>query len=202
MKKCLGFDFDKTLTYRDTLFGFFRHCARKNLFYPVKLLLYFTAMVAAKLKLISNTRLKEIGVRLFLAGKSREEIKTCAESYAKTISLNKLYRSLDFADGNRYVIVSASFEEYVRMLFPVHVQVIASKLAYEDGKVTGVARNCYAQEKATFVRSEGIETFDCFYTDSISDLVLVKMSRESVVVQGDTSVACSNSKAFVECFGK
>ena len=202
MKKCLGFDFDKTLTYHDTLFGFFRHCARKNLLYPVKLLLYFVAMVAAKLKMLSNTRLKEIGVRLFLAGEKREEIEACARSYAKTISLNKLYRSLDFADGNRYVIISASFEEYLKTLFPAHVEVIASKLAYEDGKVTGVARNCYAQQKEAFVRVAGIEAFDCFYTDSISDLALVKMSRKSVVVQGDTTVVCSNSKAFVECFGK
>ena len=65
MKRIVVFDFDKTLTYKDTLLGFFTTVGRERAFFLPKLMFYLFSMVQAKTGLISNTTLKERGVALF-----------------------------------------------------------------------------------------------------------------------------------------
>jgi phosphoglycolate phosphatase-like HAD superfamily hydrolase len=85
----IAFDFDGTLTDKDTLLGFFVQF--KTRFKIVKIILYLMAMIITKLKIISNTRLKAIGVLFFLKEKSKSEIETIGEAYARTIKLNNVY---------------------------------------------------------------------------------------------------------------
>jgi len=63
MKEIIVYDFDKTLTYKDTLYGFFKAVANRDIFYFPKLFIYISFMVFAKLGLISNTTLKEYGIK-------------------------------------------------------------------------------------------------------------------------------------------
>ena len=80
------FDFDKTLTNRDTLLGFYLFCNRKPK--PVlccSLGLYFVSQVLHKLKLLSNDQLKQIGVWLFLRGQDQGSVESRACEYSTTI---------------------------------------------------------------------------------------------------------------------
>lgn len=65
MNSVIVYDFDKTLTYKDTLLGFFMHVGRRKRFYIPRLLLYMLYMVKSKAGMMSNTMLKEKGVNLF-----------------------------------------------------------------------------------------------------------------------------------------
>ena len=188
------YDFDKTLTYKDTLLGFFLEFSKN----PLKLFIYFLAMVFAKLKLISNDTLKEVGVRLYLYKKTKDEVKKLSKSYAKKIKTNFIYKDIDYSQT--IYIVSASFEEYLKPLFPKEVFVVASKLRYKDGRVDGVLFNCYGENKIKALKNYKVLKIDSFFTDSYSDLPLVKISKKTVVIKGDEAIECESLDDFKRCF--
>ncbi len=190
------FDFDKTLTYKDTLFDFFRFVAKNRKGFVFKVPLYFISMIFTKLKLISNTKLKEIGINLFLKGLSKKKLKEISNQYAKTIKLNKLYYSTNFKDNN-YFIVSASFEEYLKPLFPTSTTILASSLIYKEGKVETLKFNCYKQNKLQALKALNITNIDKLYTDSISDLPLAKISSKIYLINDDSIRVCKSINEFI-----
>jgi len=201
MKNIVVYDFDKTLTYKDTLLGFFRHAAPKNIFYPLKLTLYIAAMVGVKIKIISNSKLKDSGIKLFLKGMSEKEFEEKCQSYAKIIICNKVYQKL-LQNETSCHIVTASFETYVKALFPDSVKVTGSRILFEDGKAEGLLFNCYGTDKAEALHKAGINAIDIFYTDSFSDFPLVKMAKKSYIVKGDMLIECSSAEVFQNYFQK
>ena len=200
MKRVVVFDFDKTLTYKDTLLGFFTTVGRERAFFLPKLMFYLFSMVQAKTGLISNTTLKERGVALFLKNLSAETVAKYAHEYGKKIVFNKLYRRLDFDEKSLYVVVSASFEEYLKPLFPDFVEVIGSRLAYENSCVSALKFNCYEKEKVKALSEKGIESIDLLYTDSFSDYALAKIAKKIVIVEKDKLTECKSIEAFREYF--
>jgi len=205
MKKTVVYDFDKTLTYKDTLWGFFSYCAKRDMLYPLKSLCYFGAMVAAKFSLISNSTLKKVGIALFLRGKTTGEIAACAKAYVNEIVFNELFHEVvqKAKEGNkneRIYVVSASFEEYLTPLFPPEVSVVGSRLKYTNQSVSRLEMNCYKEKKADLLKQSGIEKIDLLYTDSYSDAALARMSDHIVVVQGDRQSFCEGYEAFERHF--
>ncbi len=196
------YDFDKTLTYKDTLFGFFYSSVKNPLLLFPKLTIYMGSMVLAKFKVISNTRLKEIGIRVFLKGKSSHDISLLAQKYAKVIPFNKLYERFDVDPKNRYFIVSASFQEYLYPLFSKDVHVIGSVLSYEKDKVCGLEFNCYKEKKVLALKKIGIDQIDLLYTDSYSDVALAKISKKIVIVDGDKLIEVGNIDEFKRYFNR
>ena len=190
------FDFDKTLTYEDTLFGFFYICSRNDLTTCIKLPLYFLSMVAHKLKLISNENFKRIGVRLFLRGKTKEFIRNCAEEYSGNIKLNHVYHT-EFKKYNNPYVISASFYEYLLPLFPT-ANILCSEIEFSDNRVKCLKTNCYGKVKYQLLSANGIDYIDILYTDSVSDLPLARFSKEINLVKGDQIIKCHDLEHFLE----
>jgi len=182
------FDFDKTLTKKDTLFGFYREVDGKNPFFLFKHLILLSAAVLFKFRFINNDRLKKTGVRLFLMGKSRKKIMAAAQSYSKKIELNKIYREhySNLAKEEK-VILSASLEEYLKFLFPGE-QVYASTLNYSNDRVKGLTRNLYGDRKKRLLNSFGIDKIICLYTDSYMDEPLMRISEKVFLVKEDRKI--------------
>ena len=204
MKRIVVYDFDKTLTYHDTLQGFFTIAGRERAFFLPKMFKYMTDMVLAKAGVITNTELKERGVAYFLKGLSTDTIEELSRVYGKQIRLNRLYRQMldTMQNDTHYFVISASFEAYVRPLFPENVTVIGSRLSYENGHVDSLAFNCYKEAKRSVLHEVGIFEIDLLYTDSYSDVALAKMAKRIVVVDRDNLKECENAKAFKECFSR
>jgi len=59
MSNKVVFDFDKTLTYKDTLLGFYKECTPNLILWCVKFAMYLFFMCLTKIKLINNTALKK-----------------------------------------------------------------------------------------------------------------------------------------------
>ena len=190
------FDFDKTLTCKDTLFGFYRVCSRKDIAKLVKFLIYAILMVAHKLKFVSNENLKWMGVIVFLRGKSREHITKCANEYSNRIRLSPVYHTEVKRYSNPYII-SASFVDYLIPLFPA-ATVFGSEIEFDDNKVKSLKKNCYGKDKPQVLEEIGIDHIDILYTDSISDLPLAKISKKIKLVKGDRIIGCHNLKHFIE----
>jgi len=193
------YDFDKTLTYTDTLFSFFRHCSKKDIFYILKLIAYFCIMLTTKFKFTSNNTLKQVGIRLFLYNKTRMEIQKLSKLFSSKIKFNRLYKELDFDKSNEYYVISASFVEYLVPLFPKNVKVIGSKLLYHDDLVKGLKFNCYKENK---LRNLNLDKIDIFYTDSLSDYPLAKISKKTYIVDEDKMTLCIGIDKFLEYFNK
>ncbi len=199
-EKIIVYDFDKTLTYKDTLFGFFYASIKNPLLDFPKLTIYIGSMVLAKFKVISNSLLKEIGVELFLKGKSSHDITLLSQKYARLIPFNNLYETLHVDSQNDYFIISASFEEYLYPLFSKDVHIIGSVLSYDGDKVSGLKFNCYKEKKVLALKQRGIEEIDLLYTDSYSDLALAKISKKIVIVDGDKLIEVGNIDEFKRYF--
>ena len=196
------YDFDKTLTYHDTLLGFYCHATPRTLFYHAKRLLYLGAIVATKLKLIDNDRFKVIGIILFLRGQSRETLQQKGVEYAGTLRTNNLYTSLMENHSEEVWIVSASFEEYLVPLFG-RERLLATRIAYDrDGNAAGLEFNCYKEEKRKALIERGVEQIGLFYTDHYSDLPVAEMSDTICLVDGDSIKECHSVEHFKAACGK
>ncbi len=181
----VGFDFDKTLTYKDTLLGFFLACARgPKLATIAKLGLYAAGMVATKAGAMSNDGLKQLGISLFLKGLTRAEVAETGARYGSGIHLNEIHATR-FIPAAGAVIISAGFEEYLRPLFPDN-PVVASKLRYDAAdRVSGLAFNCYGAAKVGALRLAGFDKLDVFYSDSYSDQPVMDLADTVYLVKGD-----------------
>ena len=178
------FDFDNTLTYRDTLLGFYVHCNRgSQLVLVCKLGIYLAFALLHKLSLLSNDALKHLGVRLFLRGASEKWIRDKAREYSGQIELNCVYHDYLSRFDSVY-IVTASFREYVEHVFP-NQKVIGSELMYRDGKVAAVRVNCHGKTKVKMLKSAGVDQCDCFFTDSRKDLPVAQIATKAFLVRGD-----------------
>lgn len=160
-------DFDKTLTKRDTLFGFFVFMSfhskkRRFLLLPI----YTFAMICSYFGFLSNDYIKMLGVSFFLNGMQVDELTKLSRLYAKKIVFNDLYYSLIKCSEkfSSVVVATASFSCYVKNCFPDHYVVIGSELSFENGFVTGLACNNFGSRKL-----EVLKRLDLRYDVSISD---------------------------------
>jgi HAD superfamily phosphoserine phosphatase-like hydrolase len=182
----VGFDFDKTLTFRDTSLGFYKICSKSNarffLFFPF----YFLCSILYKFKIISNDQLKHVAVQIFLRGLSLEQFHNKCKQYSKKIEFNNILTQLDYykEKGCAIYIITASFSSYISELFsglPVHV--IGSELVFKNNRVNGVKINCFGKKKVDELKKCGVHRLDVFYTDSYSDYPLIMLSKKSFLVK-------------------
>ncbi len=156
------FDFDGTLTRRDTLLAFISFA-----FSPARLwaelLLLSPRLVAMKLGLADNGRTKErLFARLF-AGWSVEKFAACCEAFARESEARLMraegLRAVEEAlkSGGEVLIVSASVDTWVRPFFSKLIErfgadrlrLLGTQIETRDGVVTGrfLTKNCYGSEK-------------------------------------------------------
>jgi len=159
MKKIYAFDFDGTLTKRDSLIEFIRF-ARGNWAFIVGFLLYLPLLILMKLRLYPNYKAKQKVFAHFFEGMAIEEFDSLCQRFAqeKRGMLNRwMVNNLKNAlkDGDEVVIVSASIDNWVQPFFP-EVKVLGTKIEVVDGIVTGrfLTKNCYGKEKVNRIMQE------------------------------------------------
>lgn len=197
MRKIAAFDFDGTITYKDTLFDFIVYnygsrgllcCIIRNIF---NLCLY-------AIGLRSNSKAKEKLLATMLRGASIEEFKTMCENYSlkrvpqiirkKTIEKINLHT----AKGDTLVIVSASPEDWIKpwAMKNGFSNVLATQIEKKDGVLTGsfASKNCYGEEKVNrlateFPYREDIEI--TAYGDSNGDIPMLKFANEGFLIKNN-----------------
>jgi len=200
-KRTIVFDFDKTLTKKDTLTSFYLHVYGYKLSIVHKLFIYNIHRILLKLRLITNDDLKELGVSLFLKGKPIELIAAKSVEYAQKINLNHLYSDYDFKNIDEDIfIISASFEMYLKHLFPDNVKVYGSTLNVVDNKVYDLEFNCFSWSKIKVLNDLGITTIDVLYTDSLSDLPLATIAAKIFIVNNERVIKVNNAVDFISFY--
>ena len=184
-----AFDFDGTLTRRDTLLPFLLHNLGATAIARRALVLSPT-LAGYAIGLIDNGVAKErVFVRCF-AGMHKDELQQEAEQFAAFVLpgllRNEAMQCLDWhqQQGHRCVVISASLELYVRPWAERagFDDVIATQLeTREDGRITGKlsGANCFGIEKARRLEAllgarDGYNLYA--YGDSRGDRELLSMA--------------------------
>ena len=75
------------------------------------------------------------------------------------------------------------------------MKIIGSKINIEKNQLEF---NCYGENKILALNNEKINCIDVFYTDSISDLPLAKLSKKIILIKNDKMIECNNIEDFIK----
>lgn len=162
MSRIAFFDFDGTITTKDTLLEIIKYKHGKGKFY-FGFLLHSPWLVAYKLGIISNQLAKEKVLRYFFRKMSPEQFQHMSDGFARTeipalVRPKALYEIQKLKEaGAEVVIVSASAENWIReWCFSLQLKLIATQLEVKNGHMTGkiVGRNCHGEEKVARIKSK------------------------------------------------
>lgn len=158
MEEIYAFDFDGTLTRRDTLPEFIRF-ARGGVLMAAGFMLLSPLIVLMKLRLYPNYKAKQRLFSLFFRGMEIEQFDAlCARFTAERSDLLRPegIKTMKKAqeEGKTVAVVSASIDNWVAPFFP-GVTVIGTRIEVKDGLITGrfLTPNCYGREKVNRLRA-------------------------------------------------
>ena len=187
MKKIVAFDFDGTLTNKDSLLAFIRYVHGSwRLWWGF--LLHTPILVLMVLKLYHHSKAKERVFSYFFKGMTLSEFNMWCQRFAsdcRAILRPQGITAVEQAqrDGAEVVIISASIDNWVQPFFP-QVRVLGTQVEVSDGLLTGcfLTKNCFGQEKVNRLLAVYPQRHDYHltaYGDSEGDKALLAFADES-----------------------
>ena len=188
------FDFDGTLTTKDTLLEFIKFsCGIKRFCIGFALLSPFLLLM--KMRLYPNGKAKEKILSFFFKGWDYERFSLIGHRFSKNIDSfvrKKIVSCLHdhLMRGDIVYVVTASIEEWVRPWCIQHGvnYVLATKMEIQNRKLTGrlSTPNCYGQEKVNrFLKMESNRTdyYLIVYGDSKGDIEMMDLADEKIYLK-------------------
>lgn len=183
------FDFDGTITFRDSLIDFIKFAVGYSRFLR-GILLLSPVIFAYKLKTLPNWKAKEAVLTHFFGGWNSKLFDEKAMQYGSR-KLPDIVRKVAFERllfhkdaGHEIVIVSASIENYLKHWCKKYdFGLIATKLEVVDSKITGriSGKNCYGAEKIKRIKERlNLAHFESIYAygDSPGDFDMQRLANE------------------------
>ncbi len=189
MKNVIAFfDFDGTITSKDTLFEIIRFQKGPAALYAGMALLS-PLLVMFRLKLISNHRMKETVLQFFFRNTPLDVFQQQCNDFCR-LRLPALLRPKALnaiawhqAEGHKVYIVTASAENWVAPWSEtLGIPCLGSRLQINDGRVTGLLTgpNCNGNEKVCRIREAvHLTTFETVYAygDSNGDREMLALAQ-------------------------
>jgi HAD superfamily hydrolase (TIGR01490 family) len=190
MNTVAAFDFDGTITRKDTLLEFIKFSKGSFKLYS-SILLFLPLLLAMKLKILPNWKVKQLAFAYLYKGVSVEVFnKLCSEFCTvidKILSTKAMEAIKSHRENNdKIIIISASIENWVKPWADkagIDI-VLATKIETDkNGLLTGrfLTKNCYGQEKVNRL----LEIFPnrndyklIAYGDSCGDKELIEFADE------------------------
>jgi phosphatidylglycerophosphatase C len=186
-KEIALFDFDGTITTKDTLFQFIK-CSKGLFWFYLGFMLNLPFLIAFKLGLISNQAAKEKVLKFFFHNTPAHKFEHFCSQFSTQV-LPTLVRPKAILEINKLkarnvlvVVVSASPENWIEGWARQNgLEVIASRLEILNGRITGklIGKNCSDDEKVNRVN----ESFDlsqfrvvAAYGDSNGDKAMLRLA--------------------------
>jgi len=181
------FDFDGTITKKDTLIDFIKYSVGERNYY-LGMFVNLPMLLRFKLKLLPNDEAKQRLLAYFFGNWSEDRFKEAAYNYSlneidkivKKSALEKIDRHKK--DGDMVVVVSASLECWLKpWCEKENLDLICTKMRFDEGKVSGrfLGKNCHGQEKANRIKENfDLKEFDKIYAygDSSGDRQMLELS--------------------------
>ena len=196
MTKLYAFDFDGTLTTRDTLLEFIRFtCGTRRFLFGF--LLFAPLLVLMKLGLYPNGKAKQKVFAHFFKGMAIDAFDTLCQDFARThrhLLRPDIVRLLEqaLAEGAEVLVVSASIDNWGRPFFETkdrsrEITILGTQIEIVDGCLTGrfLTPNCYGQEKVRRILAlhpDRSAYYLTAYGDSRGDREMLAFADESHTV--------------------
>lgn len=187
MKKIYAFDFDGTLTTKDTLIEFIRY-AKGSMALGLGFMRYAHLLVLMKIGLYPNYKAKQKFFSHFFKDTTLDDFNALCKAFAASSSHLLRPNAIEainhaIKEGSEVLIVSASIDNWVQPFFP-QVKVVGTQIEVIDGKLTGrfLSKNCYGQEKVNRILSLYPNRQDYHltaYGDSRGDKEMLAFADES-----------------------
>jgi|TARA_B100001964_G_C14103255_1_gene540340 HAD superfamily hydrolase (TIGR01490 family) len=154
------FDFDGTLTLKDSLLDFIKYAVGKWEYY-IGLLTLSPMLAAYKFGFINNHRAKEKFIAHYLKERDAVQFQKIADKYSleqiDNIIRVKAMKKIAWhqEQNHKIVIVSASMECWLKKWCLKHnIELIATRLEIQKGKLTGkfATKNCFGKEKVNRIK--------------------------------------------------
>jgi HAD superfamily hydrolase (TIGR01490 family) len=201
MKTLALFDFDGTITHKDSLLDFVQYAIGKPAYYKGLLALSPT-LLAFKLTLIRNDIAKQTFIAHFFRDWDYVHFKKIADDYSQNaidhIVRPEMREKLQWhqQQGHDTVIVSASIETWLKPWCEKNnVDLIATQLEVIDNKMTGKfsSKNCYGAEKARRINEQyDLSIYQTIYAygDSSGDKEMLALA-DITYYKGKQQKTCS-----------
>jgi phosphatidylglycerophosphatase C len=183
------FDFDKTITTRDSFLDFLTFTVGYKSFLT-GILILSPLILSYKMGFASNSKAKEIMFAHFFRGWPIQEFKKAASDYSN-LRLPDIVRRTAVerivwhkSQGHKVVIISASIDLWLDNWCKQHdLLLIATELQYKDEKLTGhfSTANCYGAEKVNRLNKRlNLADFDYIYAygDNRGDREMLQLANE------------------------
>ena len=157
MRKIYAFDFDGTLTTKDTLLEFIRFAKGSGQMFR-GFLLFSPLLLLMKLHLYPNWKAKQQVFSYFFKGMNIDDFNALCTHFAeqnkhllRPAGIEKVRQAIEEEQAT-VLIISASIDNWVRPFFDEidkKIQVLGTQIGTEGGRLTGqfTTKNCYGQEK-------------------------------------------------------
>lgn len=188
MENVCCFDFDGTLTRRDSLLAFIRYAKGTGALFR-GLLRYSSILVLMKIRLYPNWKAKQKFFAHFFKGMTESDFDALCHRFAATnrgllcpTALKEYNEAL--SRGERVFVVSASIDNWVKPFVP-EATVVGTKVETVDGRLTGrfLTHNCYGPEKVKrlckVLPGDRNQYYIKAYGDSRGDRELLQYANES-----------------------
>ncbi|GAA5098213.1 HAD family hydrolase [Chryseobacterium ginsengisoli] len=161
MKKLYCFDFDGTLTYKDTMFMYLKFY--DPIKFQIQFLRHVPLFVLLKLKLAETEKVKKSFIGSILKGQTQEKIEKKSkqffeEHYPKIVRENALdfIQNID-RDNTKSLLVTASLDIWAKPFAEAFkMQLVSTKAEFQNGVFTGnfIGKNCNGKEKLVRIQAE------------------------------------------------
>ncbi len=185
------FDFDGTLSTKDSLDEFLKYSVGKKR-YILNMLKFIPDLALWKLRIIDNSIAKERLFAIFFKGMDEALFR----AKAKNFSLYRLDAIIDEArmkvleqhqEGNsRVIIVSASMRCWLEPWCNKNgIELLSTELKFEDKKFSGkfLTPNCHGEEKAKRIKEYlNLDEYETIYAygDSSGDTQMLALAHKSI----------------------
>lgn len=156
------FDFDGTITSKDSFVEFMKR-ERGAAYFYAGMLLHLPVLVGMKTGLLSNQRVKEMVLSFCFRKWTKDKLEQAGHRFAAEVipSLIRPKAAVEIAKlkglGAEVVIVTASPQEWIKPWCDTQgLGCVASALEYNSDRFTGklAGKNCYGEEKVKRIQQQ------------------------------------------------
>ncbi|CAH0212893.1 HAD family hydrolase [Chryseobacterium sp. Bi04] len=161
MKKLYCFDFDGTLTYKDTMFMYLKFYDSTK--YRIQFLKHVPLFILLKLKLAETEKVKKSFIGSILKGQTQEKIEMKSKQffehhYPQIVRENALdfIKNID-RNNIQSLLVTASLDIWVKPFAEeLKMQLVSTRAEFKNGVFTGnfIGKNCNGKEKLVRIKEE------------------------------------------------
>jgi len=181
------FDFDGTITKKDSFTAFIRFYKGSASFY-FGVMILLPVLLLYKIGISKNWKVKEVVLKYFFRKEPEEKFYTLCKSFAQHVipkivkreALNSIEKHLK--NGDRVIVVTASAEDWVKeWCLAMNLELIGTRLEKRDGRLTGrlAGLNCYGKEKVKRIKQLlDVNDYATIYAygDSKGDEAMLKLA--------------------------